>query len=258
MPCFLRPAEPCVIVPAKKMPGHGRALPELRLGGQLRLAERRHAERGQVAERAGEPGRGDDLVGLDASSASRCRCARAWTSKRARRRRSDALGARRRGCRRRRRGRSPRTAGRSAPGRRRASCVSIEVFAGDGDESAIRLAHWSRPDASSKPGVLLADDEQALAGVGLGVARVGVVDGELDARRRRAVRLGDADREDRVAAAVLAVRGDEDEPVAVGASPRAASTPSGSRSGPGRRRARRRPQVVLHLRARREVRACRP
>ena len=49
------------------------------------------------------------------------------------------------------------------------------------------------------------------------MAGVGVVGGQVHARGRRPPRLGDTDREDRVLAAVLPVRGLEDEPVAVAA-----------------------------------------
>src|SRR6185437_10339001 len=44
---------------------HRGALPELGLRRQLRLPERRDAERGEVAKGAHEAGRGDDLVRLN-------------------------------------------------------------------------------------------------------------------------------------------------------------------------------------------------
>ena len=190
MPCFLSPAEPWVIVPGEEDPGNGRALPELGLRRQLRLAERRHAQRRQVAERAREPGRGDDLVRLDGHR-RRVVAALELDDQAARWRLADALRARRQ-----------------------------DVDAAAEDRVLERL-HVARPDADQRPrldrglrgrrrrqrdparpleqarreleaGVLLADDEQALARIRLGVAGVGVVDGELDARRARAVRLGDA------------------------------------------------------------------
>jgi hypothetical protein len=46
-------------------PWHRRALPVRRLGGQAGLAKGLNAEGRQVEERRDEPGRRDDLVGLD-------------------------------------------------------------------------------------------------------------------------------------------------------------------------------------------------
>ena len=49
-----------------------------------------------------------------------------------------------------------------------------------------RAGPLEEPARELEPGVLLADDEEPLAGVGLGRPRVGVVGGELDARASRA------------------------------------------------------------------------
>src|SRR5439155_15699122 len=77
-------------------------------------------------------------------------------------------------------------------------------------------------------GVLLANDEHASAGVRLGGTRLGVVRDGLDTRDLRTPRLGDAHREDRDLAAILAVARLEDPPIAVAARPRpAAPVPHG-------------------------------
>ena len=64
-------------------------------------------------------------------------------------------------------------------------------------------------------GILLADDEDALARVGLGRARVGIVRDIFDAGDLRPPGLRDADREDRDLAAVLAVSGLEHPAIAI-------------------------------------------
>ena len=94
----------------------------------------------------------------------------------------------------------------------------------------------------------------APAGVRLGRAGVRVVGGQLDPRRRRRVRLGDADGEDRDPGAVLAVRRLEDEALAVRALLAAGRRPAAVVADPGPGLPRRSREVLLHLRPRREVR----
>ena len=206
MPCFLSPDAPDVIVPAKWMPGTVADLPEGRLGRQPALAEGRDAERRQVAQRAGEAGRGDDLVGLEAHRQPVV--APLQVDPQAARHLDDPLD----------RGRQDVDA--AAEGR---VLERLDVAGPDADERAgldRRLGRRRRGERDPagpleearrqlEAGVLLAEDEQALPGVRLGRAGVGVVDGQLDAGRRGAVRLGDADGQDQVPAAILAVARDD-------------------------------------------------
>ena len=140
MPCFLRPGDGRADRAGEEDAGHGRRLPQRRHRRQLRLAERRHPELGQVLQRAGEAGRRDDLVGIDAhrlavvgplehrpgTRRSTCvdRVDRGVEDR-------DARGP----------GSCPRTAARSAPGRRPATSSATEVLAGDGDATVIFDAH---------------------------------------------------------------------------------------------------------------------
>ena len=91
-----------------------------------------------------------------------------------------------------------------------------DSFAGDGDARTIRRAHWSSPDASSNPEFCLPMMKTRLSAYVSAGAGAGVVGGELDTRRVRHVRLGDADREDDGRRPVLAVGRLEDELVARG------------------------------------------
>ena len=167
----------------------------------------------QVLERTGEAGRGDDLVGIDGDLHARCPSAR---SRRAANR-PCARCARwtRSGRTRRRPGSRPRRAARSARGCRPASGVLMLSLAGRGEASTMRWAHWSSPRGELEAAVLLAHDEQALAGIRLRGARVDVVRHKVEARRIGLVRLGHADGEDRHLAAVVAVGGVQHEALAV-------------------------------------------
>ena len=99
-------------------------------------------------------------------------------------------------------------------------------------------------------GVLLADDEEALARIAGRIARVDVVGCELDAWRLGQERLGDTDREDDDAAPVRAGGGVQDVVVAIasGTLPGrlVADAQSGAHGEAG--------DACLHLRARRELR----
>ncbi len=231
--------------------GHRRALPELGLGGQLRLAERRNAQGGQVAKRAHKPGRGDDLVRLDRHR-HRVVAALQRHGQRARRRSADALGARREDV----------DAAAEDRVLERLDIARPDPDQGSGLDRGLRRRRRREGDPAGpleeprrqlEARVLLADDEQALAGVRLGVAGVGVVHGEVDAGRVGGVGLRDPDREDREAAAVLALVGDEDEPVALGGFLVPRRLPLAAIAHHHARAVREGRQVRLHLRARGEV-----
>jgi len=68
-------------------------------------------------------------------------------------------------------------------------------------------------------GVLLADDEHAASGIGLGRTRLGVVQRFVDARDLGAPRLGHADGEDRHLAAILTVARLEDPAITLATRP---------------------------------------
>ncbi len=204
MPCFWRPLAPCPIVPAKKTPGQARALPPGRLGRQPARPERRDPERGQVEQRADEPGRGDHLVGLDREVGAAVGPAEADAERATgqpldpvERRIEDAHAA--------------------------AQDVVLErldIAGADPDErlGVDRQAgrRWRGEDELARPGqeavgelearVLLADDEDPLVRVLGGGLDVGVVVGVLEALARWDERLGHAHRDDQDPAGVRAVR----------------------------------------------------
>ena len=216
MPCFFRPGEPWPIVPAKKMPGHARALPVRRLGRQPALAERRDAERP-----AGPAAGVTKPVAAITSSTSNASSA------------PPSIG----------RVRTTKPAVRPA-----ARCRSIEasrIAHAAAQDVVLERLDVARPDADQRvgvdrqlrrrrrgeddparprqepgreleAGVLLADDEDALAGVRLRRPRVGVVGDVLDARASAGV-YGSATPTAKTSdlAAVLAVGRLEHERVAV-------------------------------------------
>ena len=106
--------------PAEEDAGHGRALPERGLDRQPALSDGLDTQLGKVEQRRHEPGGGDHVVDLEGEVGAAVGASEA-DGQPAVGRRARCGRARRRGRSRRRRGRSPRTAARSVPGRRRAS-----------------------------------------------------------------------------------------------------------------------------------------
>ena len=236
MPCFWRPLAPWPIVPAKKMPGHGRALPARRLDRQPALPERRDAELRQVEQRRDEPGRRDDLVDLEREVVA-------------------AVGP-------------PEADGRAAPSARRSirSIAASRIAHAAAEDVVLVRLDVARPDADERlrvdrqlrrrrrdedelarprqepggeleAGVLLADDEDPPVGVRLG--RAGRRRSGWRARcpgAGRRVRLGDADREDERRGSGTRRRSSRaTNRSPVGGPRRGGSPSSGSRSGPRRR-----------------------
>ncbi len=231
---------PCPIVPAKKMPGHGRALPPRGLGGQPARAECRDAQVGQVLQRTDEPGGRDDLVDLDLEVAAPVGATQEQVEAAvAAGRRLDALE----------RGIEDRHATAQD-----VVLVGLDVARPDPDQRARvdrqlgvrrREQHeLARPREQAvrelEPRVLLADDADPPARIRLGRPHVGVVVAERLARAGRRVRLGDPDRHDEDLGPIGAVRRLDH----VGSAGRrlldASSRSIGTRSGRRRRRARRR------------------
>ena len=115
-----------------------------------------------------------------------------------------------------------------------------------------------QPGRQLEARVLLADDEHPSTGVGLDRPDLGVVVGELHARPRRRVRLGDADGHDQDAAAVDAVGRLDDEPLARPPLPPGASPSSGSHTGSAARPVPRRPRGWPPSRPATGSTSCRP
>ena len=238
-PCFFRPAEPCPIVPAKKIPGTD-ALSQYGVWAGSRLWPNVVTPRsGRSRSGVDEAGRGDDLVGLDRELV-------------AARRRPDPDDQ------------AVAVVGPLDPADRRVEdrhaaaedvvLERLDVARPDADER-LRVDRELRrrrggeddpagprqqPGRQLEAGVLLADDEDPPAGVRLGRAGVGVVGGQLDARasagctarRRRPRRSRPAPGTRR--RSVSRTKRSPSGP------PRAGSPSSGSRSGSASRCARRR------------------
>ena len=228
------------MVPAKKNPGtvvlshHGVC------AGQPARPDRRDAELGQVLERTDEPRGGDDLVDLEREVAAAVGPPEVH--------RQGAVAARHgldaldRGV----------EDGHAAA--EHVVLVRLDVPGADADQRAgvdrqargrrRREHQLARPRQKAvgelEPGVLLADDEDALPGVALGFLDVRVVTRVLHAGAGWDVGLGHADGDDERLGAIV--------PSEVSTTNRRPSGPSssvsrssGSRSGPRWRRARRRP-----------------
>src|SRR3989440_1840453 len=189
-----------------------RALPVRGLCGQLVPADGRHAELGQIQDRAREPGRRDHILDLEDELGRAVGFARVHAERLAGP--FDALDR----C-----VEDDDSAGENVV------LVRLHVSRADSDErtSVDRELRGGRrreddlPGPLQEPGrelearMLLADDEDAPSGVGLGGARLRVVWHVLDAGYLRTPGLRDADREDGDLAAILAVTRLEHPAIAV-------------------------------------------
>ena len=215
--------------PREVDPGHLGALPPRRLDGQATRPERPDTEVGQVLQRADEAGRGDGVVDLD-------------------RQVRPAVGA-------------PQVGGQAAvvgpldpvdgrvqdvdPAAQHVILVRLDVARPDADQR-LGLDRQARPGRRreddlarprQQPGrelearVLLADEQDAVVGVRLDRAHLGVVVGELHAQAGRGERLRHTDGDDQDLAAIAAVRRVHLEDVAVRGLHAGASRSSDSRTG---------------------------
>ena len=251
MPCLRRPGRRLADRPGEPDPGHVGALPQRRHRRHPGLAERRHPERGQVAQRAGEAGRGDHLVGHHAQVLAGVGALEVDPQ------RVAVLDDR-----------GDRGVEDLHAQAQEVVLERLDVAGPDPGQRPLldrglggrRRAHGDRrrpgrePGGELEPGVLLADDEDPLAGVPRRIAGVGVVARELDARRRRAPRLGHAHGEHEVRRPVRAVGGLEHEDRAVRALLHRRRLPLAVVADRDARPLGERLEVRLHLRPRREVR----
>ena len=194
----------------EEQPGHGRALPPRRLPGQPAGTDRRDAEVGQVLERTDEPRGRDDLVDLERKVAAAVGAPEVHRKGSVTARHGlDALD---RGV----------EDGHAAA--QHMVLVRLHVPGTDADQRAgidretrgrrRREHQLARPRQQAvgelEPGVLLADDEDALAGVALGFPDVRVVTRMLHAGAWWDVRLGHADGDDERLRAIRPVGGLDD------------------------------------------------
>src|SRR5205823_9542541 len=198
--------------PAEVHAGDRRALPERRLRGELVAADRRDAELAEILDWAREPGRRDDIVDLEDELGGALRLSGVHAERLAGP--LDALDG---------------GVEHDDAAREDVILVRLHVPRADPDERArvdreLRrrrrreddlLRPLEEPRRKLESRVLLPDDEDAPAGIGLRRTRLGVMRDVLDTRHLRAPRLGHTHREDRDLAAVFAVARLEDPAIAV-------------------------------------------
>ena len=244
-PCLRRPGAPCEALPGEVHARNGHAFEERRQRRHPSVRDGRQPEVGQVEKRRPEAGRDEHVVGLERQLARPRRPARRDPEGVAAP--LDPLDGRV----------DDERAGPAAG----VLVERVQVPGADGQASDARGVHRARgredelrgpreePGRDLEARVALADDEDPAAAVVLGRARVHVVPRVLDARDRRLPGLGDADREHRGAAAVLAVGGLQHEPVLLAARRLPAAPVADLEPGPLGERG----EAGLHLLPRRHV-----